>query len=67
MSFHEGERGARAGHSRGAPPARRSSGRALVMLFTAALATGGANCAQERDPINQVQPDFLDKSELIPV
>jgi len=67
MSFHEGERGARAGHSRGAPRAQRSSGRALAMLVTAALATGGANCAQERAPINQVQPDFLDKSELIPV
>ncbi len=67
MSFHEGERGTRAGHSRGAPRAQRSSARALAMLFTAALATGGANCAQERDPINQVQPDFLDKSELIPV
>lgn len=67
MSDQKAERGSSGGYSRGVGQGRRGSARALAMLFSAAVAVGSANCAQERSPINQVQPDYLDKSELIPV
>lgn len=36
-------------------------------LLCLALLTLSAQCAQERAPINRVQPDFIDKRDLIPV
>ncbi len=51
------------------PASSSRSFAASIALGTAvALAvafTGG--CAQERDPINRVQPDYLDKSMVVPV
>ncbi len=46
-------------------PSPFSRAAALALLALApSLSTGG--CAEERAPINQVQPDYLDKSDFIP-
>ena len=39
---------------------------ARARLLCAALLVSSAQCAEERAPINRVQPDFLDKRDLIP-
>ena len=36
-------------------------GRTLGLMLLGALAVGNADCAQERDPINRVQPMALNK------
>ncbi len=48
---------------RRAEAARRHarSGRVMGLLLLGALAVGNADCAQERDPINRVQPMALNK------
>ncbi|MFO0628801.1 MAG: hypothetical protein U0325_24720 [Polyangiales bacterium] len=43
---------------------RKVSRAPWLSVLTLALAS---HCAEERTPINRVQPDFLDKSDLIPV
>lgn len=45
---------------------RRFAGLRGRLLGVVALALS-AQCAEERAPVNRVQPDFIDKSELIPV
>ncbi len=55
------------GRRRGSGGDSRRALRALTALCMVALGAGGVHCAEERDPINRVQPDFLDKSQLIPV
>jgi hypothetical protein len=59
MTGHEDRIAARG--SRGARLRGRTSTRSIAMVLLGGLAVGNADCAQERDPISQLQPGRLEK------
>jgi hypothetical protein len=59
MTGHEDRIAARG--TRGARLRGRTSTRSLAMVLLGGLAVGNADCAQERDPISQLQPGRLEK------
>src|SRR3954470_3753540 len=46
---------------------RAGVGRLALMVFACAVGLMATGCAQQRPPIDRRQPDFIDKSNIIPV